>query len=138
MLVVKKVKLEDFDEVVRMLQAISKYKPLDEDVDEIWKRFSSQKNLNGYSFFLDNQIIGYGSILYETKIRGGVAGHIEDIVIDNSQRGKGFGKFIIDYLIDDAKKSNCYKISLSCKEHNIVFYEKCGFNQDGVTMQIKL
>ena len=137
MLKVKKVQLDDFHDIVNMLQSISKYTPSNEDIDEIWNKFSHQKNLNGFSFFLNNKIIGYGSILYETKIRGGIAGHIEDIVINHEYRGNGFGLFIINYLKEDAIKNKCYKVSLSCKEQNIEFYKKCGFNLDGVTMQIQ-
>jgi glucosamine-phosphate N-acetyltransferase len=138
MLKVKPVQFKDFFEVVNMLQSISNYKPSDKDAQLIWESFNIQNNIKGFSFFYESQIVGYGSIIYETKIRGGIAGHIEDIVIDDRYRGKGYGKFIIDYLIEDARNYNCYKISLSCKEHNVSFYKKCGFNQDGFTMQIQL
>lgn len=138
MLKVKPVVLNDFNKVIDMLQSISNYKPDSKETEEIWDRFNNQENLKAFTFFENNQIVGYGSILYENKIRGGIAGHIEDIVIDSNIRGKGYGKYIIDYLVQDARKLDCYKISLSCKEHNVVFYEKCGFHLDGITMQIKL
>jgi len=138
MLNVKPVDINDFNKVIDMLQSISNYTPDIEETNEIWGRFNNQENLKAFTFFENNQIVGYGSILYENKIRGGIAGHIEDIVIDGNARGKGYGKYIIDYLVQDARKFNCYKISLSCKEHNIMFYEKCGFIKDGITMQIQL
>ena len=138
MLQAKEVKFEDYEEVVAILQSISAFIPSREMASEIWSNFNSQDSLKGFSFFFNNEIVGYGSIFYEVKIRGGKAGHIEDIVIKDSYRGKGFGKMIIDFLVKDAKNESCYKISLSCKEHNVVFYKKCGFKQDGVTMQLKL
>jgi glucosamine-phosphate N-acetyltransferase len=138
MLKVKPVQFKNFFDVLDMLQSISNYKPSPKDIQAIWKSFDGQNNIKGFSFFYENEIVGYGSILYETKIRGGIAGHIEDIVIDDCYRGKGYGKYIIDYLVEDARRFNCYKISLSCKEHNIIFYEKCGFTQNGITMQIQL
>lgn len=138
MLQAQKVKFEDYKEVVEMLQSISAFIPSEEMASEIWSKFSDQDSLKGFSFFYNNEIVGYGSIFYEVKIRGGKAGHIEDIVIKDNQRGKGFGKMIIDFLTQDAKDEKCYKVSLSCKEHNVVFYEKCGYQRDGVTMQLKI
>ena len=42
-------------------------------------------------------------------------------------RGKGYGKMMIEYLIDKAKENQVYKIILNCSDDNIKFYEKCGF-----------
>jgi len=138
MIKTKPVKIQDYQKVIDMLQSISDFIPRDEDINDVWEAFISQDNLNGFSFFLDNELVGYGSVFYEIKIRGGKACHIEDIVVNENARGNKIGQFIIDYLLKEALKNNCYKVSLSCKENNIGFYEKCGFVQDGITMQRKL
>ena len=138
MIKTKPVKIQDYQKVIDMLQSISDFIPRDEDINDVWEAFISQDSLNGFSFFLDNELVGYGSIFYEIKIRGGKACHIEDIVVNENARGNKIGQFIIDYLVKEALKNNCYKVSLSCKENNIGFYEKCGFVQDGITMQRKL
>ena len=68
-------------------------------------------------------------------IHGGEScAHIEDIIIDSTYRGESYGKILIDYMIEKAKKKNCYKIKLSCDQKNIGFYKKCGFNQVNVEM----
>ena len=138
MIKTKPVKIQDYQKIIDMLQSISDFIPRDEDINDVWEAFISQDNLNGFSFFLDNELVGYGSVFYEIKIRGGKACHIEDIVVNENARGNKIGQFIIDYLVKEALKNNCYKVSLSCKENNIGFYEKCGFVQDGITMQRKL
>jgi len=138
MIKTKPVKIQDYQKIIDMLQSISDFIPRDEDLNDVWEAFISQDNLNGFSFFLDNELVGYGSVFYEIKIRGGKAGHIEDIVVNENARGNKIGQFIIDYLVKEALKNNCYKVSLSCKENNIGFYEKCGFVQNGITMQRKL
>ena len=138
MIKTKPVKIQDYQKIIDMLQSISDFIPRDEDINDVWEAFISQDSLNGFSFFLDNELVGYGSIFYEIKIRGGKACHIEDIVVNENARGNKIGQFIIDYLVKEALKNNCYKVSLSCKENNIGFYEKCGFVQDGITMQRKL
>lgn len=74
------------------------------------------------------KIVGAGTLLVEQKfIRScGKAGHIEDIVVHDSQRGRKLGLHIIDALKFIGVKLNCYKIILNCSETNIKFYEKCG------------
>lgn len=132
------IKQDDVAEVVEMLQSISSFYPDPESLDHIWTNYISQDHVYGYSFFIDDKIVGYGAIVYETKIRGGKMGHIEDIVVSQDQRGKGIGKKIIAFLCAAGKENGCYKISLSCKANNIEFYEKCGFVSDGFTMNIIL
>ena len=84
---------------------------------------------------IDEKIVGYGSLVIEAKIRGGKAGHIEDIVSLENYRKKGVGKAILNGLFDLAEKNGCYKVSLQCKEHNVQFYEKCNYELNGVAMQ---
>ena len=120
----KPVKIQDYQKIIDMLQSISDFIPRGEDINDIWNSYLSQDNLNGFSFFLDNELVGYGSIFYEIKIRGGKAGHLEDVVVNQNARGNGIGQFIIDFLINEGKKNNCYKVSLNSKENNIGFYEK--------------
>ena len=134
MLVAKKTKKTDFDKVVEMLQDISDFMPNKFNSDEIWNQFSGQNNVFAYSFFNEEKLVGYGSFIIETKIRGGKVAHIEDIVVDDAHRGKGFGSIIMNFLNTKAKENKCYKSSLSCKNHNISFYENCGFKKSGNTM----
>lgn len=131
---VRTVNKDDLGEIIEMLQAISNFHPNPCNYSEIWSAFIEQNHVSGFVFSIKEQIIGYGAIVYETKIRGGKMAHIEDIVVNKHYRGKGIGKKIIDYLIDNANQKKCYKISLSCKSNNISFYEKCGFIIDGSTM----
>lgn len=84
----------------------------------------------------NQQIIGTVTILKEKKLlhNFGIVAHIEDVVIDKNFRGLGLGKLIIDI----AKKEcdGCYKVILNCKDHNIGFYEKCGFTKRNTEMSL--
>ena len=66
----------------------------------------------------------------------GKAGHIEDIVVSQTERGKNLGKWIILQLIDLGKKAGAYKTLLACAEKNIGFYEKCGLKPKETSMAI--
>lgn len=57
----------------------------------------------------------------------GVCGHLEDVAVDSSYRGKRLGLRLISLVKDIAIINNCYKITLDCKESNMPFYEQNGF-----------
>lgn len=82
-----------------------------------------------YVIIVDNKIIGSGSIFIEPKFVHNLSsvGHIEDIVITKEYRKYGYGKILVEYLIEVGKLYNVYKIILNCNDHNIPFYNKCGF-----------
>jgi glucosamine-phosphate N-acetyltransferase len=84
---------------------------------------------------IENKIIGTGTILYETKIihGGKKVGHIEDVVVDSTYRGKGIASEIIKLLIEDSKKE-CYKVILDCNYDTIQFYEKNGLTHKSAQM----
>ena len=81
-------------------------------------------------------IIGAGTLLIESKFihACGSVGHIEDIVIAASERGKSLGKLMIARLVEEARASGCYKVILDCSEANVAFYEKCGLTRKEVQM----
>ena len=57
-------------------------------------------------------LVACGTLLLERKfIRGaGIAGHIEDVVVDASQRGTGTGKKLIAALVARAREAGCYQV----------------------------
>lgn len=87
---------------------------------------------------LDYEKIGYGKIIIDPKEHGRPAGLIEDIWVHENYRGRGIGKEIIRQLIEIAKGKKCYKVVLICADHNIAFYEKCGFHSHQKGMRINL
>jgi ribosomal protein S18 acetylase RimI-like enzyme len=84
------------------------------------------------------QIKAIGSVIIECKLIHDCqsVGHIEDIVVDDSCRGMGLGKIIIEQLVEICRAMNCYKTVLTCAEKNVGFYEKCGFERKSINMAI--
>jgi len=132
---IRAVLQSDMNAVIELLQSISEFKPSKSEYLPIWNSFCQQTNVHSLVAVLDSKIVGYGSIVIETKIRGGKMGHIEDIVTHLDYRNMGMGKLIILQLIKIAEQCKCYKVSLQCHFENIIFYEKCGFKLSGNCMQ---
>ena len=87
-----------------------------------------------------NELIASGTVYIEPKFihECSKIGHIEDIVVNSNYRNKKYGNAIINLLVKIAHIVGCYKITLSCKKKNIVFYEKCNFTQEGYEMVKRL
>ncbi|KAM0679004.1 Glucosamine-phosphate N-acetyltransferase-like protein [Binucleata daphniae] len=75
------------------------------------------------------KVVGAGTLFLERKFIHACAtkGHIEDIVIDKTYRGKHFGQVIVTDLVDLSKQKGCYKTVLCCRDEITGFYEKCDF-----------
>jgi glucosamine-phosphate N-acetyltransferase len=84
-------------------------------------------------------VVAVGSIVVERKLihQCGKVGHIEDIAVDRSQQGKKLGLRLIHALTDIGHSQGAYKVILDCSEHNVPFYEKCGYAKAGVQMSLK-
>lgn len=97
-----------------------------------------KENTNHKIYVLEenNKIISCGTLLIEPKFIHNCSnvGHIEDIVVDKNLRGKGLGKKIINFLTEESKKYNCYKVILDCSNNHITFYNKCNYQVKGKCM----
>ena len=131
----RKIKKSDLNDVFILLNQLKKIDISDLDLDNSWGKFIQNNSSNSIVGIIDNKIIAYGSIIIENKIRGEVAGHIEDIVVDREVRGKMIGGKLINELIEIGKKNNCYRITLFCKENLMNFYSRSGFKVNSVSMK---
>ena len=117
---------------------LNQLKELDQnsiDKEKAWNNFLNNTSANSIVGILDNKIIAYGSVVIENKIRGDIAGHIEDIVVDRNIRKRMAGIYLIKELIKICKKKKCYRITLFCKEELINFYSRNGFEVNNIMMK---
>lgn len=119
-------------------------------LSEIDPFFVTQEKYNDFLEGLDNtnhhifvavthdKVVGTVTLFYEQKLihNMGKVGHIEDVVVDKSFRGKQLGKDLIGYATRVAIESGCYKVILDCAEHNVGFYKKCGYDVKGSQMAV--
>ena len=81
---------------------------------------------------IEGKVVGAATLLLESKFihNGGIAGHIEDVVVDKNYQGQKIGEKIIKYLLEFAKTKGCYKTILDCVDDVKPFYEKLGFKHN--------
>ena len=94
------------------------------------------KNELIYVCELDSVVVGIIKTIMERKLYSEkcYVAHIEDVVIDQEYRGLGIGKKMVDYILAVSKDYGCYKVKLYCKDSNVAFYEKSGFQVDCIDM----
>lgn len=138
----REVRESDFEAVVYLLQAISVHVPAGSERERIWNAFSQQPQVHGVVAVqfagTEEQVIGYGSLCVDLKIRGGAVGHIEDIVVASQFRRQGVGNIIMQALIDLARSKGCYKVALECRDDKAPFYQQLGFAHTGCAMSMLL
>ena len=125
----------DMREVSILLNQLKKMDVKSIDYKKAWNNFSSNSSSNSIVGIYEKKIVAYGSIVIENKIRGQVAGHIEDIVVDAKVRGKMLGVQLVKRLIEIGESKKCYRITLFCDEKLISFYERSGFKVNNIMMK---
>lgn len=129
------VKRSDLKEVVVLLNQLKEIDVSKINLNKAWSDFISNSSSNSIVGIYNNKIVAYGSLVVENKIRGEVAGHIEDIVVDSDVRGKMIGVALIKELIKIGEIKGCYRITLFCKETLVKFYSRNGFEVNNVVMK---
>lgn len=89
-----------------------------------------------YEFFVaveENEIKGIALFYYRYSTWKGKAIYLEDLVVKESERGKGYGQLLLDAIIHEAKRTNSKQVRwqvLDWNEPAIKFYEKLGASLD--------
>jgi ribosomal protein S18 acetylase RimI-like enzyme len=119
-----------FENVLKLLPQLSPEAVLPSE--EYFKSILTSENSHFFIAELDNkQIAGMLTIgVYSTP--SGIKVWIEDVVIDESQRGKGFGRELMLFAIDYSKKTGAESASLTSRPSRIAaneLYKRMGFIQ---------
>ncbi|MCM1190603.1 MAG: GNAT family N-acetyltransferase [bacterium] len=64
--------------------------------------------------------------------------YIDDLCVDEALRGQQIGRALYEYVLEFAKKSGCYNVTLNvwtCNPQAMRFYEKCGLTPQKIGME---
>jgi glucosamine-phosphate N-acetyltransferase len=77
----------------------------------------------------NNKIIGSATLVVERKFIRNCAmkAYLEDVVVDDTYRGKQLGKLIVVTVTLLGELVGCYKMTLECKDKLIPFYRSMGY-----------
>lgn len=64
--------------------------------------------------------------------------YIDDLCVDENQRGQNIGKKLYEFVLDYARSKGCYNVTLNvwaCNKGAMKFYEKCGLTSQKIGME---
>ena len=105
---------------------------LADDLKPVFVAVDEQDTVLGYSFCVFQQHVN-NNILTDIKTL-----YIDDLCVDEEKRGMHIGRTLYEYVLEFAKESGCYNVTLnvwSCNESAMKFYEKCGLVPQKVGME---
>ena len=128
-MIIRKLEKNDFKEYILL---INQFRPIGLDISK--KKFEEVydnifKNSIIYVMIVSDKIIGSAKLIIEQKFIHKLAkyGHIENVIVADEYRRKGYGTIIINHIVNICKSEKFYKITLTCKKELISFYEKNNF-----------
>lgn len=128
---IRKLEEKDlFNGFLTSLDSLRKASDIDaEKAKEIFQKIDSNQEHVIFVADYNGKIVGSTTLLIEQKFihKGGLIGHIEDVVVSKDMQGQKIGEKLILAALDYAKKSGCYKTILDCLDDVKPFYEKLGF-----------
>lgn len=103
-----------------------------DDKTPIFVAVDEKNKVLGYAFCVFKQYL-HDNILTDIKTL-----YIDDLCVDEQIRGHHIGKSLYEYVLQFAKESGCYNVTLnvwSCNENAQKFYEKCGLKPQKIGME---
>ena len=102
------------------------------DVDVFYNRVMSMgDNYITYVYIIEGSIVATSAVLYEYKLRYiEPKAYIEDVAVHPDHRGKGYGRSIVSFCYEEAKRRDAYKVVLSCSDDLIPYYKSLGFEKE--------
>lgn len=91
----------------------------------------------------DGEVLGYAFCVFQQKLGDHILTdiktlYIDDLCVDENLRGQHIGKQIYEYVVNFARESGCYNLTLNvwaCNEGAQRFYEKCGLKPQKYGME---
>ncbi len=130
---------EDLPRTLQLIKELAEYERAPHEVTNT----VSQMEIDGfgpnpiYGFFVaeeENRIIGLSLYYWRYSTWKGKRLYLEDIIVTESQRGRGIGKLLFDRTMQHALDENCSGMLwqvLDWNEPAINFYKKYGSKMDG-------
>ena len=92
----------------------------------------TEEGVKGYAFCMFKQHLN------DTCVTDIKTLYIDDLCVDEHCRGKHIGRQLYEYVLQFARESGCYNVTLNvwcCNPDAIQFYEKCGLVPQKIGME---
>lgn len=109
------------------------------DVEETLVTGFSDEKHDLFVVELDGKVIGFGDLwTYPEFVHSGNSAYIQNMFVLEEYRGQGWGKKMIQKLIENAKKRDAVAIHVTTSKRNvnaIALYKKMGISDEGILLE---
>ena len=120
------------DDTTPVFVCVDNDKQVPEGGSDITEEINGEKVL-GHAFCIHRQIRD-NSVMTDVRTL-----YIDDICVDENERGKHIGKLLYDSVLEYAKEEGFYNITLnvwSCNQGEVKFYEAMGLKKQKIGMEM--
>lgn len=144
---IREATAEDVGELTRLygqLDDSSRERPVDEAT--VSRVFTRTRDYPGYRVLLaveEGKVVGSFVLVILEMLGSRCAPEaiVEDVVVDRAARGKGIGRCMMAFAMEEAARNGCYKLVLSSNLERTgahAFYNSLGFRQHGFSFRVDL
>lgn len=132
--IIRPAQKEDMAQVLRLIKQLAKYEQEPDAVvvtveDLVENGFGKQPLFNCYLLEIEEQIRGIALFYFRYSTWKGKTVHLEDIIVEEDYRGRGFGKALFQRTVRFAEQHGVKRMEwvvIDWNQSAIDFYEKAG------------
>lgn len=126
---------ETDNEIKACYPVVVQLRPSYSEVDFL-SQVIKQKESNYHLAYLknNNTVCSVAGYRYSENLAWGKFLYVDDLITDSKQRSNGYGKVLLDWLIDQAKEHQCQQLHLDSGIQRIDahrFYQREGLSHTG-------
>ena len=121
-------------DVLRTKEGINRQE-LTQSLDKLYK------TQNSYMLIAkkDDKVIGFTQFYTrQTALNPKTCATLDELVVAKEYRRQGIGKLLIEKVIDECRKLDCFEVEISTELANTIarkFYKDCGFTEEAVLLE---
>jgi GNAT superfamily N-acetyltransferase len=143
---IKKGTQQDISQALNLVKELATYEKAPDEVEVTIEEmmewgFGTDKQFDFFVALDNNVIVGLALYYFKYSTWKGKCLFLEDIIVTESQRGKGIGKLLFDKVVEVSKALNVRRMEWQVLDWNtpaIDFYKKYNASLDGEWINCKL
>ncbi|MEJ3743453.1 GNAT family N-acetyltransferase [Actinomycetes bacterium KLBMP 9797] len=109
----------DWEVLARGYKAFYETSVPDEGYQETWRRLrDNSEDVHGVGAWLDGRLVGIAHYLFHATFWSAHSCYLQDLFVDESARGHGAGRALIERVAEEAKKRGAARLYWTTKHDN--------------------